>query len=339
MKIVVDVFGGDHAPAEIIKGCALALYKDPELRLILTGEERAVRDGMKAAGADLARCEIIDAPDVITNDDPPVEAIKRKTDSSLVKALDILKSDPEAAGLVSCGSTGAVLAGGTLRVGRIKGVSRPALAPILPTLTGGNVLLIDCGANMDSKPLYLAHFALMGSAYMRGLYGVENPRVALLSVGTEDKKGNELTKAAFSILKTLPINFVGNMEARDCISGDYDVLVCDGFVGNVALKALEGALLSVMKVLKSTIKSSLKTKIGGALIQKALKRDLSRLDYIKTGGAAFLGLEKAIVKGHGTAKAETVCFSIMQAKKMANGGVVEEIRRVIGEAAIETDNL
>ncbi|GHV03789.1 hypothetical protein FACS1894211_16560 [Clostridia bacterium] len=196
--------------------------------------------------------------------------------------------------------------------------------------------MLDCGANMDCKPLYLAHFALMGSAYMRAVYGIEKPRVALLSVGTEDKKGNEQSKAAFAILKSLsdpalpaPLNFVGNMEARDCLSGDYDVLVADGYVGNVALKSMEGAMNAVLKLLKQALKSSLKTKIGGALIQKDLKKALGRMDYTKTGGAPFLGIEKIIVKGHGSSKAETVCAAILQAKREAGGGVIAAIKSAL----------
>jgi glycerol-3-phosphate acyltransferase PlsX len=333
MKIIVDVFGGDYAPGEILAGCAAALKADENLRLILAGAEKPVGLGLVKAGADMKRCEVLDAPDVITNDDAPVEAVKRKTESSLVKALDRLKSDPEAAGLVSCGSTGAVLAGGLLRVGRIPGIPRPALAPVLPTLAGGGVMLIDCGANMDCKPAYLARFALMGSAYMRAVYGIEKPRAALLSVGTEDKKGNELSKAAFALLKTMrergAVNFAGNMEARDCLSGEYDVIVADGYVGNVALKSMEGALNAVLKLLKQTLKSSLKTKIGGALIQKDLKRTLGRMDYTKAGGAPFLGVEKVIVKSHGSSKAETVCASILQAKREAERGVVGAIKAAL----------
>jgi glycerol-3-phosphate acyltransferase PlsX len=333
MKIIVDALGGDHAPGEILAGCALALKADENLRLIVAGPEKEAGPGLVRAGAEMRRCEILDAPDSITNDEAPVEAVKHKADSSLVRALDRLKSDSDVAGFVSCGSTGAVLAGGLLRVGRIRGLSRPALAPVLPTLRGGNALLIDSGANMDCKPLYLAHFALMGAAYMRAVYGIEKPRVALLSVGTEDKKGNELSKAAFAILKTLSgkgiVNFAGNMEARDCLSGEYDVLVADGYIGNVALKSMEGALNAVLALLKTALKSGLKTRLGGMLIRKDLKRALSRMDYTKAGGAPFLGIEKIIVKGHGSSKADTVCAAILQAKREAERGVVDAIKAAL----------
>jgi glycerol-3-phosphate acyltransferase PlsX len=281
---------------------------------------------MFAADISEARYEIVHAPDVITNDESPTEAIRKKPDSSLVKALEYLRNESEAGALVSCGSTGAVLAGGLLKVGRIKGILRPALAPVLPALNGGDTLLIDCGANVDCKPAYLAHFALMGSAYMRAMFGVENPRVALLSVGTEDKKGNELTRAAFGILKTLPINFVGNMESRDLLSGGYDVVVTDGFAGNVALKSMEGALKGVLQVLKGAIASGLKTKIGGALLSKRLKKDMARLDYTKAGGAPFLGIEKVIIKGHGSSRAYTVYTAILQAQRAIETRVTEVIR-------------
>lgn len=327
MKIVVDVFGGDHAPGEILKGCADALIKDKDFNLILTGDEKTVREGLENLKADLSRVEIIHAPEIITNDESPTEAIRKKKDSSLVRAFDALKEDPDAAGMISAGSTGAVLTGGLLKIGRIKGIARPALAPVLPTLDGGNVALVDCGANMDCKPHYLAQFALMGVAYMRSMYGIKDPRVALVSVGTEDKKGNEQSKAAFQLLKQMPINFVGNMEARDCLSGNYDVLVADGYVGNVCLKSMEGTMKGLMKLMKEAMFTNLKTKIGATLLKKELNAKIGRMDYTKGGGAAFVGVEKLLVKNHGSAKAATVCGSILQVKALAKGGLVDGIRR------------
>ena len=237
MKVVVDIYGGDNAPKEIVKGCVQALKENRGFDLVLVGKANEIADLLKEQTVEMSRVEIVDAPDVITNDDVPTTAIRTKKESSLVVALDRVKNDEECIGMVSAGSTGAVLTGSFLKIGRIKGISRPALAPLLPTVDGGNVLLIDCGANVDCKPAMLAQFALMGNAYAKAILNKENPRVALMSNGTEDKKGNELTKEAFGLIKELPVNFVGNMEARDLLSGDFDVVVCDGFWGNVALKS------------------------------------------------------------------------------------------------------
>ncbi len=255
MKIVVDVYGGDYAPSEILKGAVMALNCEKPISLVLTGKEEEIKKELALLACDMSRVEILNADEVITNDDVPTAAIKNKKNSSLVVALNALKAREDIVGLVSAGSTGAVLAGGIFLLGRIKGVSRPALAPLLPTVTDGNVLLIDCGANVDCKPVNLVDFAVMGSEYMKCVCGVESPRVALLSNGVEDKKGNELNKEAFPLLKAADINFVGNMEARDCLSGNYDVLVTDGFAGNIALKSLEGSAVSILSVLKSEIKS------------------------------------------------------------------------------------
>lgn len=327
MKIVLDVYGGDNAPVAIVKGAIAALKQKKDLKLVLTGKSAEIEKILKDNAEDFSkRIEIIDAPAVITNDDVPTMAIKQKKDSSLVVALESLKNRDDISALVSAGSTGAVLAGGVLRVGRMEGVLRPALAPVLPTLKGTGVCLIDCGANMDCLPEYLLHFAHMGSAYMQSVYGIKEPRVALVSVGVEDKKGNKQTHSAFELLRESKLNFVGNMEARDSLSGDYDVLVCDGFIGNVLLKSVEGTASMVMKKLKSAIMESVSAKIGALFMKKAFSQLKHDMDYNAKGGAPLLGTKKVIVKGHGASDENAICAAIFQAYTMVENDLIGKIR-------------
>jgi glycerol-3-phosphate acyltransferase PlsX len=339
MKIIVDAFGGDYAPQQIVEGAILALEKEPSLKLTLVGDEDKIKTVLKAFTFDSERIGIADAKEVITNDDAPTAAIKQKKDSSLVKSLELLASDGEAGGFVSAGSTGAVLAGAFMKVGRIKGISRPALAPVLPTATGGGVVLCDCGANVDCKPLNLLHFAIMANAFAKTMLHVGSPRVALLSNGTEDKKGNELTREAFGLLKACAdIKFAGNCEARDILSGDYDVIVCDGFNGNIALKSAEGTANVIFKLLKEGVMSGgAKTKIGALLLRPVLKSMKNKMDYNSQGGACFLGINKVIIKSHGASKAPSVCASILQASELSNanvcGNIAESLKNLAAEAA------
>ena len=332
MKIVVDIYGGDNAPDEILKGCVMALNSNREISLVMVGKESEMRSKLENENYDKSRVEFVDTPDVITCDDVPTTAIRTKKDSSLVRALEVTKDDPECVGMVSAGSTGAVLTGAFLKIGRIKGIARPALAPVLPTVEGGSVLLIDCGANVDCKPNMLEQFALMGNAYMKAVYDMESPRVGLLSNGTEDIKGNQLTKETFELLKNAPLNFVGNMEARDITSGKYDVVVCDGFVGNVALKASEGIAVMMLKMIKREVYSSLKTKLGGALLKGSFNKIRSLMDYNQSGGAPFIGVEKLVIKSHGSSKAQSICGSIMQVYNMHKNDLIGKIKAGLGEA-------
>ncbi len=331
MKIVVDIYGGDYAPDEILKGCVLALNSNKEINLVLVGKQDEMAQKLKSENYDKSRVEFVDAPDVITCEEVPTSAIRTKKESSLVKALERTKEDDECIGMVSAGSTGAVLTGAFLKIGRIKGISRPALAPVLPTVDGGSVLLIDCGANVDCKPNMLEQFALMGNAYMKAVYNMENPRIGLLSNGTEDAKGNQLTKESFELLKKLPINFVGNMEARDITSGKYDVIVCDGFMGNIALKASEGIATTMLTLIKREVYSSLKTKIGGALLKGSFKKIQAVLDYNQQGGAPFIGVEKLVIKSHGSSKAQSICGSIMQVYNMHKNNLIGKIKDSLPE--------
>lgn len=346
MKLVVDIFGGDNSPIETVAGAVEAINRQKDLSLILTGDEKLINDELNKYEYDKQRIEVVHAPEVISCNESPTTAIKRKKESSLVVAYGILKEREDVKGLVSAGSTGAVLTGGILKLGRIKGVSRPALAPVLPTIVDGedkgNVLLIDCGANVDCKPINLLHFALMGSIYMNKLYGIEKPRVALLSNGVEDAKGCALTKEAFTLLsKCDNINFVGNMEARDIVSGKYDVIVSDGFYGNICLKSLEAVADGMMSVLKKSITSSLRQKIGFLFMKPAFKKLKSTLDYNKKGGAVFLGVEKIVVKAHGSSKRSAFTNAILQAMQASESGVSDIIREEITSmvATGETENV
>lgn len=338
MKICIDAFGGDNAPQEIIKGCVEALDRVKDFQLVIVGKQDAINAEIAKYKTDLSRVEVVDAADVITNEDTPTLAIREKKDSSLVKALRRVKEDDEVEGFVSAGSTGAVLTGALLIVGRLQGVDRPALAPVLPTIKRGYTLLVDCGANMDSKPEYLLQFAYMGAAYMKAALDIPNPRVALMNVGTEDKKGNELAKEAFALLKGAKLNFVGNMEARDSVSGEYDVLVCDGFVGNVALKSLEGASNLVMGALKQEVMSSFRAKIGAMIMKPAFRKLKHRLDYNRIGGAPFLGCKKVVVKAHGSSKADAFAAAVVQAYTMAKNKLPQSIEAALAQVGADKGN-
>lgn len=330
MKIVVDAFGGDYAPHEIVLGCIEAVKRNPEVNLVLAGDkdqlEKEFMQDMYASD----RIEIIHAPDIITNNDHPAMAIKSKPSSSIVVAYDYLRKNDDAIGLISAGSTGATLTGAILKLGRIKNVSRPALAPILPTLTGGQVLLCDCGANMDCKPMHLEHFALMGNAYMKA-QGIKNPKIALLNVGTEDEKGDELTKEAFALLKANKnINFVGNIEARDVLKGNVDVVVCDGFAGNVCLKTIEGTVELLLGLIKQEVKASVWASIGYAGFMKgAFKKVKAKMDYKKFGGAPLLGTAKIVIKCHGNSKAGSIANAIDQVMTLHKNGMIENISEAV----------
>jgi glycerol-3-phosphate acyltransferase PlsX len=312
VSIVIDAHGGDNAPSEIVKGAVLAINEHKNIKVILSGKQNVLIDELKRFSYDETRLEVLNASTVITNEEAPVKAIRSKRDSSLVIALDKLKKDDDVVGFISAGSTGAVLTGAFLKIGRLKGISRPALAPILPTTNGGNTLLIDCGANMDSTSQNLLDFAIMGSFYMQAMYDIKKPRVPLLIVGVEEKKGNELVKKTFPLMKELPINFVGNMEARDALSGKYDVIVSDGFSGNVLLKSTEGAVSSMLKTLKSEIKTSKLSMRGSLLMRKTFKKLKVKLDHSNKGGSPFLGAKKIVIKSHGSSTAITIKTSIEQ---------------------------
>ena len=336
IKVVVDAFGGDNAPFEIVKGSVEAVNNNSNLHIILCGKEEEINKVLSTLQYNKDQISIVNATDVIENTDQPTIAIRQKTESSLVKAFNKMKEDDEIAGLVSAGSTGAVLTGAFMKIGRINGVSRPALCPILPTLEGGNVAIADCGANMDCKPINLLHFSIMTNAYMKIVYNIENPRLALLNVGTEDQKGNELTKEVFNMLSNVEdINFVGNMESRDLLSGEYDIVIADGFAGNVLLKSSEGAIMYLMKTLKKSIKSRFLSKIGAIFMRKTFNELKDKMDYNKFSGAVLLGCKKLVVKSHGSSNADSIKASINQLVSMYNGNIIEKIENEIKNLKVE----
>lgn len=329
MKFIIDAFGGD-APEEVIKGAVLAL-ENTDADLVLTGDEAKLKNELAKYTYDKNRIEIVHAPEIVTNDDIPTVAIKTKRESSMIKAFTVLKERGDIDAMISAGNTGAILAGGIFILGRIKGIGRPALAPILPTSNGKFVCLIDSGANVDCDPEYLAQFALMGVSYMQGVYNIENPKVALVSVGIEDKKGNKLTKEAFKILSEMPINFAGNMEAREALSGNYDVLVCDGFIGNIVLKSIEGAAKISLKILGESLMKNLPENTDPSFIKKSFGEALSLMDFNSNGGAPLLGTNKMVLKIHGAANSNTIKSGVAQVYNMVKGKVIEKINEKVEE--------
>lgn len=328
MKVVVDGFGGDYAPVEVVEGAVLAVKQNKDLIIVLTGDKEKLE---KVLAGRTERIEIVDAKEIITNDDQPTLAIRQKKDSSLVKAFDLLKEKDDIVGLVSAGSTGAVLTGAILKIGRIKGISRPALCSILPTVVENkSVMICDCGANVDCKSEHLLHFAVMASSYYSIMNDVESPKVALLNNGAEEHKGNELTKEVYPLMKELPINFVGNVEAREVMSGDVDVIVTDGFAGNVLLKATEGVASGMSKMLKKEAKKNIFSKLGALLMGK-FKGLKATMDINKYGGAPFLGCKKLVVKTHGSANRLNFCNTILQVVKLHEKGLNEKIEALVGQ--------
>ena len=330
MKLIVDCFGGDKSPAANVEGAVLALKEHDDLSLILTGDENIIKSELDRLGYTGEQIEIVHAPEVITGEDKPTDAIRLKRDSSMIKAITMLRKDPEIAGVISTGATGALIAAATLRIGRIRGIRRPAFCPILPTMDGGIVGICDSGANVDITPEMLLHQAILGSAYLKNVYGVKNPRVALLNVGVESEKGDDLRKKAYPMLNACDsIHFVGNMESRDLLSGKYDLVVCDGFSGNVLVKTTEGTALELLKKLKKDIYSKTIYKLGALLMKKMFMEEKEFMNYHNYGGSVLLGCEKTIVKGHGSSDANAVRICIDQAYRMSAGAMNAEIESAL----------
>lgn len=325
ITVAVDAMGGDNAPYEIIKGAVLAVQENTDIKIILTGEEGVIQKGLSEYNYDKERITVVHAPEIITNCEAPVMAIRRKKNSSIVVALNMVKSG-EADAFVSAGSTGAVLAGGQLIVGRIEGVERPPLAPLLPTMNGVS-LLVDCGANVDARPTHLVQFAKMGSIYMENVLGIKKPRVAIVNIGAEEEKGNLLVKETFPLLKNCnDINFIGSIEAREIPNGGADVIVCEAFVGNVILKLYEGLGTALVKKIKTGLMSTTKSKIGALLCKPALKETLKDFDASKYGGAPLLGLKGLVVKTHGSSKNGEIRNSILQCVTFTKQHINEKIK-------------
>lgn len=300
MKIIIDTLGADKGPSEIIKG-SMAALEEYEIELIFVGNEEYISEELKKYSFDNNKVEIINATDEIKNTDEPALAIRRKKDSSMVVAMNALK-DGVGDGLVSTGSTGALLAGGLFIVKRIKGIDRAALASVYPTVKGISFLL-DMGANVECKPEFLKQFALMGSIYCEEVLNIDSPKVGLINIGVEEGKGDSLRKETYELLKESNLNFIGNYEARDIMTGNCNVMVCDGFTGNVILKSTEGIAMSVGNLLKESIMSSTKGKMGALLLKPQLKELKNTLDYREYGGAPLLGISKPVIKAHGSSDA------------------------------------
>ena len=332
IKIIVDAYGGDNSPLVNFEGTLKALQNLPDVEIVLVGNQEEIENYFADKTYDKERLTILHAPDVITCHDKPTDAIKTKKESSMYKAFELIKNDDSARALVSLGSTGALLAGAVLRIGRIKGVKRPAFCPIMPTVQNGLVCICDSGANVDCDPINLQQFALMGSLYMQKAHGVENPRVALLNIGAEAEKGNQLAKDTYPLLeKTSGINFVGNMEGREVLDGNVDVVVSDGFNGNVLLKSTEGACLNMLKLVKRAFMSNLVSKMGALLLKKEVMKLKGLMDYNNYGGAVLLGANKTIVKGHGSSKSEAVYQCIKQAYNMEVNELCQYIKQAIAQ--------
>ena len=328
INVAVDAMGGDNAPVEIVKGVVDAVHANDHVKVYLTGQEELVRRELEKYTYPADRIEVVNATEVIETAEPPVMAIRRKKDSSIVKALNLVK-DGTCDAFVSAGSTGATLVGGQVIVGRIKGVERPPLAPLIPT-EKGCALLIDCGANVDARPSHLVQFAKMGSIYMENVVGIKNPRVAIVNIGAEEEKGNALVKETYPLLKECKdINFVGSIEAREIPHGGADVIVCEAFVGNVILKLYEGLSSTLIGVVKQGMLSSLKSKIGAALALPALKKTLKSFDASQYGGAPLLGLNGLVVKTHGSSKAKEVKNSIIQCVTFKEQDINNKIKKNI----------
>ena len=328
IKVAVDAMGGDHAPAEIVKGSIEAVQASAKLKVYLVGRKDAIEAELSKYSYPAEQVEIVHAEEVIEMAEPPVMAIRRKKDSSIVVAMNMVKRG-ECDAYVSAGSTGANLGGGQVIVGRIRGVERPPLAPLIPTATGTS-LLIDCGANVDARPSHLVQFAKMGSIYMEHIMGIKNPRVAIVNIGAEEEKGNALVKETFPLLKECTdINFIGSIEARDIPAGYADVVVCEAFVGNVILKLYEGVGTTLIKEVKAGMMSSLRSKIGALLVKPALKKTLKRFQTEEHGGAPLLGLNGLVVKTHGSSKAIEIKNSILECitfiEQDINGKIRENI--------------
>lgn len=327
-KVALDAMGGDNAPAEIVRGAVDAISGRDDIKIFLVGQEDVVAKELSQYSFPKERIEVVDAPEVIEMAEPPVEAIRKKKQSSIVVGMNMVKNR-EADAFVSAGSSGAILVGGQVIVGRIKGIQRPPLAPLIPTEKGVS-LLIDCGANVDARADHLVQFAKMGSIYMEHVLGVKKPKVAIVNIGAEDEKGNALVKETLPMLRECTgINFVGSIEARDIPKGDVDVIVCEAFVGNVILKLYEGLSSTLVGVIKKGLMSTLKSKIGAALALPALKKTLKAFEASEYGGAPLLGLNGLVVKTHGSSKAKEITNAIYQCVAFKENAINDKIKENI----------
>ena len=336
IKVAVDAMGGDNAPAEMVRGAVGAVTLRQDIKVALVGQQDIIKEELEKCAFGGSQIEIVHAEEVIETAEPPVMAIRKKKKSSIVIGMNMVK-DGSADAFVSAGSSGAILVGGQVIIGRIKGVERPPLAPLIPTEKGVS-LLIDCGANVDARSSHLVQFAKMGSIYMENVLGVKRPKVAIVNIGAEEEKGNALVKETFPLLKNSPdINFVGSIEARDIPHGDADVIVCEAFVGNVILKLYEGVGATLIGMVKQGMMQSTRSKVGALLVKPALKETLKAFDASQYGGAPLLGRKGLVVKAHGSSKAQEITNSIIQCVTFKEQEINEKIRKNIGTAPIEAE--
>jgi phosphate acyltransferase len=326
MKLAVDGMGGDNAPQAIVEGVLMALDDFQNIEILLYGDEQKMTPYLKQHN----RLQVIHCTEVVEAEDDPARAVRRKKDSSMARMLEAV-ADGTADACLSAGNTGALMAGGLFKVGRIEGVSRPALATTLPTLNGDGFLMLDLGANADAKPENLLQYAIMGDIYVKQVRGQTSPRIGLLNIGTEDKKGNELTKAAFAQLSEANFNFEGNVEARELLNGVADVVVTDGFTGNMVLKSIEGTAGAIFKMLKEALFASTKSKFAAMLVKNDLKQLKDKMDYTEYGGAALFGLKSPVIKAHGSSNPRAIYSAIRQAHIMVEHRVCETITETIAQ--------
>ena len=332
IKILIDCFGGDHSPQAPVDGALAALAKNPDLYVILTGDESRLKTCLSGKPYDTSRLEIVHAPEIIGCDEKPTDVIRLKRNSSMMKAIILLRDRDDIAAMVSTGSTGALVTGALVRLGRIRGVIRPAFCPLLPTMTGGIVGICDSGANVEVTSAHLRQFAIMASLYLENVYGIEAPRTALLNVGKEPEKGDDIRREAYRLLQETPsVRFVGNMESRDLLSGAYDVVVTDGFAGNVLVKTTEGTAIELLKKLKKDIHSRTLYKLGALLMTRMFLEEKEFMNYQNYGGSVLLGTQKVVVKGHGSSKAVAVEKCIEQAYRMETSRLSDKIEAEIAK--------
>lgn len=331
MKIAVDAFGGDKAPHEIVKGCVAAIQEIDD-DIIMVGREQEIADILRNEAVPEGRITICNASEVIETGDHPVEAVRHKKDSSLVVSLRLVK-EGKADAVVSAGNTGAYLAGAFRILGRMKGIKRPALTTVMPTVGKNPGVLLDVGANADCRPQHLVQFAQMGSIYASSVLNIENPRVALLNIGAEEAKGNALTKEAHQLLKQENLNFMGNIEPRYVLSGSADVVVCDGFTGNVVIKLIEGTASTLFSMLKQVFFKSFATKLAAGILKPGLKSIKNQMDYSAYGGAPFLGIDGVVFKAHGSSDRVAIANCIKAASRYLSAGVNDKIKAAIEVAA------
>ncbi|WP_227395564.1 phosphate acyltransferase PlsX [Jeotgalibacillus aurantiacus] len=320
MIIAVDAMGGDHAPKEIVHGVMKAVQEDVTLTVKLYGNEKQINEHLTPS----SQIEVIHTEEKILSTDEPVRAVRRKKNASMVLMAQAVK-DGEADACVSAGNTGALMASGLFVVGRIKGIDRPALSPTLPTLDGQGFVMLDLGANADAKPEHLLQYAVMGSIYAEQVRNISRPTVGLLNIGTEEGKGNELTKQAYDLLQQSGLNFIGNVESRDLLNGVADVVVTDGFTGNMVLKTIEGTAQALFGMIKDTFTSSVKNKLAAGLVKNDMRQLKNKMDYTEYGGAGLFGLNAPVVKAHGSSNANALYNAIKQANTMAKHDVCGKI--------------